>query len=190
MIDSLVGLGAKALSCGARFSLVLAAGRVYSFGEGGSGQLGHGDSRTHGAPKLMAMPLAGAAAAGGSGGSGGSCADASVPSVVFIAAGYQHSLLLDGAGDAHACGCGASGQLGTGQDTDELTPRRLSTLRGLRLACAAGGEAHSAFCTHAGAVYTCGSNERGQVPATWTIEHGLASSLVWLSSLTLPLIDA
>ena len=96
LIAKMHGRAAAAVACGARHSLFLAAGYAFACGEGRCGELGLGDSRSHTSPRrISAVPHTGA------------------PALLALAAGARHSLLLDGVGGVHACGGGASGQLGT-----------------------------------------------------------------------------
>ena len=80
-----------------------------------------------------------------------------------IAAGHEHSILIDDKGVARAFGAGGSGRLGTGLDSDEPRPVALASLRGIPIACAAAGAAHSAFVDMDGRLFTCGANASGEL---------------------------
>ena len=80
-----------------------------------------------------------------------------------IAAGHEHSILIDDKGVALAFGAGGSGRLGTGLDSDEPRPVALTSLRGIPIACAAAGAAHSAFVDMEGRLFTCGANASGEL---------------------------
>ena len=78
-----------------------------------------------------------------------------------IAAGGQHSLLIDRSGCVYASGAGDSGQLGTGLDADEPSPRAVTSLVGMAVVMAACGEAHSVILSSCARVFACGRNESG-----------------------------
>ena len=50
--------------------------------------------------------------------------------LLLAAGGGRHTLLVDARGAVHACGCGSSGQLGTGLAADEHKPVALAALGG------------------------------------------------------------
>ena len=76
------------------------------------------------------------------------------PALLALAAGARHSLLLDGVGGVHACGGGASGQLGTGLGRDEARPVPLLSLRGEHICAAAAGAQHTLLLSRRGALYS------------------------------------
>ena len=159
-----------AIACGARHSLVATrTGAAYSFGEGSRGQLGVGAppsaQYTQPSPLEVGRDSSLERLVGRETGA--------VGAVHAIAAGSLHSLLLDEHGVAHACGAGGSGRLGTGLDADEPRAVALTSLRGIPMASAAAGDAHSAFLGADGRLFTCGRNASGQlgqgdcVPRHW-----------------------
>ena len=100
---------AQAVATGNSFSLVLLEnGDLYSFGQGDSGQLGHGNTE-HTWPPAKVEALSG---------------------VSLIAAGYAHTLAVRENGDVYAFGRNTNGQLGQGDTTARSTPTRVDTLRG------------------------------------------------------------
>jgi alpha-tubulin suppressor-like RCC1 family protein len=107
-----------------------------------TGQLGCGDTRARAAPQLLR--------------------DLGSISLTSLACGSGHSVAIDAAGGAHAWGDGASGQLGTGDRADRVTPE-LVRLDGQRVTRAACGARHSLLATARGRVLSCGHNGRGQL---------------------------
>ena len=90
-------------------SLVLTVeGKLFSFGFGGYGQLGHGDMVSQSQPKRVAA-LAN-------------------EQVVRVAAGNHHSLALTVEGTRLSFGHGDYGQLGHGDTADQLQPQRVVSL--------------------------------------------------------------
>ena len=116
------------------FSLVVsAAGRVYSFGWGLYGALGHGDQLSQHTPRLIEV-LRGVR-------------------VSAVAAGGGHSLALS-EGKVYSFGWGDAGRLGHGDAEHTTTPRVIAGLRGVRSIAA--GSATSFAVDSAGAVFGWG----------------------------------
>jgi alpha-tubulin suppressor-like RCC1 family protein len=68
-------------------------------------------------------------------------------SVVKVAAGSRHTLLLCASGKAFACGWGPFGQLGTGGFASARTPQPVAVPAGSRVVDLAAGWWHSLFLT-------------------------------------------
>jgi alpha-tubulin suppressor-like RCC1 family protein len=118
-------------------------GRVYTWGGGKNGRLGHGDEKIRLVPRRVEA-LRGQRA-------------------VAIAAGYHNNLVLTAAGDVWSWGWGAHGQLGTGDARDREAPVVIEDLSGLRVVWLACGDRHSFAVTADGRVFAWGSNEFGQL---------------------------
>ena len=128
------------IATGQQHSLVLSDhGVVCSFGSGFSGKLGHGTQASHSLPRPIAALRAERATA--------------------IAAGTMHSLVCTASGALYTFGYGLANQLGHGGKQNELAPRRVEALAGVRIVLAAGGEHHSLVIDDAGAVYSFGAGE-------------------------------
>ena len=112
---------------------VIAGGAAYTCGAGDAGQLGLGDAKTQAYPRRVALGTGAAR-------------------LLLAAGGGRHTLLVDARGAVHACGCGSSGQLGTGLAADEHKPVALASLGGQLVRDAAAGDAHSVLLTLDGAV--------------------------------------
>ena len=95
------------MSAGGEHSLALTAdGAVWSWGEGGSGKLGHGDWQ------LQLLPKQVEAFAG--------------QRVVAVSAGGEHSLALAADGAVLTWGEGETGCLGHGEDqSNQLLPKKI-----------------------------------------------------------------
>nr|XP_033486355.1 probable E3 ubiquitin-protein ligase HERC4 [Epinephelus lanceolatus] len=101
-VPALRALGVSSISCGEAHSAVLTQdGKVYTFGEGSHGQLGHNSSAHKDRPTQVA-------------GLGGPASQ--------ISCGRRHTLVLSSSGQLWAFGNGAKGQIGTGQLEDSLSP--------------------------------------------------------------------
>ncbi|XP_065812893.1 probable E3 ubiquitin-protein ligase HERC6 isoform X1 [Labrus bergylta] len=93
------------ISCGEAHSAVLTEdGRVFTFGEGSNGQLGHNSTDNEKAPRLV---------------------DGLDGSAAQISCGRRHTLVLGSSGRLWAFGHGAKGQIGTGGTGDCLTPTQV-----------------------------------------------------------------
>ncbi|XP_071760841.1 putative E3 ubiquitin-protein ligase HERC4 [Centroberyx gerrardi] len=102
MVPALRPLGVSLISCGEAHSAVLTKdGKVFTFGEGSQGQLGHGSTAKELGPRLV-QGLEGLASQ--------------------IACGSCHTLVLGSSGQLWAFGNGVKGQLGTGGSEGSLTP--------------------------------------------------------------------
>ncbi|XP_035535912.1 probable E3 ubiquitin-protein ligase HERC6 [Morone saxatilis] len=102
MVPALRPLGVSFISCGEAHSAVLTKdGKVFTFGEGRHGQLGHNSSADEVRPRLV-DGLDGLAS--------------------HISCGRCHTLVLGTSGQLWAFGNGAKGQIGTGRPEDSLIP--------------------------------------------------------------------
>ncbi|XP_069545538.1 probable E3 ubiquitin-protein ligase HERC6 [Brachyistius frenatus] len=102
VVPALRPLGVSLISCGESHSAVLTKdGKVFTFGEGSHGQLGHNSSAHEVMPKLV---------------------DGLDGPASQIACGRHHTLVLSTSGSLWAFGNGAKGQIGTGQSDDSLNP--------------------------------------------------------------------
>ena len=132
------------VACGADFTACLTAdGRVYTFGFGAGGQLGHGNERDQWQPRVV-VELEG-------------------KHVVRIACGYYHMLALTDAGDVYAWGSGTSGKLGLGDCRTSRVPELVKDLHGKAVVDVACGWNHCACITAAGQVFTWGYGRFGRL---------------------------
>ena len=118
------------LAAGVKHMLAVTGdGKLYSWGEGTNGRLGHGDQTTVAEPRLLSS-LKG-------------------KMVVAAAAGEEHSLAAASDGEMFAWGSGSFGKLGLGDPTDESTPRPVTAAAGHHVTAVACGYAHSvALCAN------------------------------------------
>ena len=104
-IEAFAGQRVVAVSAAHQSLTITADGSVWSWGDGGRGKLGHGDVEDQLLPKKIE------AFAG--------------QRVVAVSAGYTHSLALTAGGHVWSWGCGSGGQLGHGDQQDELLPKKM-----------------------------------------------------------------
>jgi alpha-tubulin suppressor-like RCC1 family protein len=156
-----------ALSAGDFHSLLLdIKGRAYSFGSNYFGQLGISDPR---------LPLV-------QGQVGLGQEDLIVPSpqmidnlvsIVALAAGGGHSLFLDLRGQVWSCGLNQKGQLGIGDPYRRDQPTLIELTRENPMISIAAGGDHSLFLDFQGQVYSCGSNDWGQLGLSDTLSRSI-----------------
>lgn len=131
----------RAVAAGENHSCAIAvSGRVHCWGTNSSGQLGDGTTTTRSSP----------AAVVGLG-----------TEVAQIAVGWLHSCALMRSGRINCWGYGASGQLGSGQASNQTTPGEVSGIVDA-IAVGAGGQ-HTCAALSDGAVKCWGLNNYGQI---------------------------
>ncbi|CAM1326226.1 Uncharacterised protein g9199 [Pycnogonum litorale] len=124
--------------CGQYHSIaVMSDGRLYTWGWGVHGQLGHGDPHNVSRPKLVDPRSVGGA-------------------VVQVAAGHSHSVVLNSQGDVYTFGCGLFGQLGLGTLRKQTSPHRVDLPE--PVAHVSAGFFHSVALTSTNKLYTWGVN--------------------------------
>jgi hypothetical protein len=107
---------------------VTACGKLFTSGWGFYGCLGHGTRADELAPRRVEGPLA-------------------EERVVAAAAGANHTVVLTASGAVFTFGFGDLGQLGHGNEQNQLTPRRVEALAECQAARIAVGIAHSTVLT-------------------------------------------
>ena len=139
-----------AASC--KFSLALSAhGDLWSWGCGGQGELGHGDTQSKLLPKKVE------AFAG--------------QRVIAVSARDSHSLALTADGAVWSWGDGVLGDggggdccpLGHGDEQNQLLPKKIEALAGQRVVAVSAGQYHSLALTADGAVWGWGGGVYGKL---------------------------
>jgi len=142
--STLGGERAVSVLVGDSHSLALTAdGAVWSWGDGGYGQLGHGDQQEQQLPKKIEA-LSGRR-------------------VVAVSAGYFHSLATTADGAVWSWGDGDDGQLGHGDEQHQLLPKEVEAFAGQRVAAVSAGGSHSLAITADGAVWSWGFGAFGKL---------------------------
>eukprot|EP01103_Thecamoeba_quadrilineata_P011479 TRINITY_DN2750_c0_g1_i2.p1 TRINITY_DN2750_c0_g1~~TRINITY_DN2750_c0_g1_i2.p1 ORF type:complete len:645 (+),score=95.05 TRINITY_DN2750_c0_g1_i2:12-1946(+) len=119
-------LKVKRIDCGDFHTVTISeGGKVYSWGQGEYGQLGHGPSITSSdCPQPIGSPLE--------------------TGVVDIACGSYHVLALTDKGQVFTWGYGANGRLGHGDEEWQFFPRIVEAMIGKHVCTIAAGGSHSA----------------------------------------------
>ncbi|TWP07909.1 hypothetical protein EUA76_02430 [TM7 phylum sp. oral taxon 350] len=150
------------VAAGADHSLALDNdGALYAWGSNAYGQLGNGTTTNSSVPvavKIAGTPLAG-------------------KTIVQIAAGANHNMVLTSDGAVYTWGWNQYGQLGNGTTTNSRIPVAVVTtgtpLAGKTISQIAAGNAHALAMTDDGTVYTWGWNQYGQLGNNSTINSSL-----------------
>ena len=170
LIEALSRAVVRQVAAGADHSMVLTRdGKVWTWGSGRSGRLGHGNTESQRLPKLVE-----GVAPGGSGGQtlGGAPLGHHWARVISISAGYDHSLAVREQGTVYAWGSSEYGQLGRGghgAGTRRLVPTEVPA-SGMVVAVTTGCY-HSLALNRDGTVMACGYNTSGQLGLGDTARH-------------------
>ncbi|XP_022827451.1 probable E3 ubiquitin-protein ligase HERC2 [Spodoptera litura] len=135
-----------AVHSGGKHALALTAdGKVYSWGEGEDGKLGHGNRITLEVPRLIET-LSG-------------------ERVVGIACGSAHSACVTARGHLYTWGMGEYGRLGHGDDMTQLYPKMVEALANFRVVQVACGsrDAQTLALTACGKVFSWGDGDFGKL---------------------------
>ncbi|XP_034417637.1 RCC1 and BTB domain-containing protein 1-like isoform X3 [Cyclopterus lumpus] len=133
------------VACGSHHSMALTdSGEVYAWGYNNCGQVGSGSTANQPTPRRVS-----------------SCLQSKV--AVGIACGQTSSLAVVDNGEVYGWGYNGNGQLGLGNNGNQLTPCRIVALQGLCVRQIVSGYAHSLALTDEGLLYTWGANTYGQL---------------------------
>lgn len=120
-------------------------GKVFSWGEGEDGKLGHGNRLTLEKPKLIESLR--------------------TKRVRDIACGSSHSAAITSSGELYTWGLGEYGRLGHGDNCTQLKPKLVATLQGHRVVQVACGsrDAQTLCLTEEGLVFSWGDGDFGKL---------------------------
>lgn len=139
---SMFGIVVEGVACGAEHTAVRTDHGLYTFGAGGFGQLGLGDTEQRTAPCVVS--------------------ELRDQTVLKVACGHYHTFALTPTG-LWVWGWGQHGQLGLARCDDVTIPTQVRALDGMKAVQVAGGYCHSAVLLENGQVYTFGSSVFGQL---------------------------
>ena len=118
-------------------------GKLYAFGSGDYGRLGHGDNQPKKTAKLVEILRD--------------------KNITKFACGPRHTLALAADGTVYSWGYGGDGQLGHGDYQLQTMPVQIRVLKGEHVIDLSCGDKHSAALTSGGDVFTWGDGSLGQL---------------------------
>ncbi|XP_076028585.1 E3 ubiquitin-protein ligase HERC2 isoform X2 [Oratosquilla oratoria] len=135
-----------AVHSGGRHALALTVdGKVFSWGEGEDGKLGHGNRNSYDKPKLIEILKS--------------------KRVRDVACGSSHSAAITSSGELFTWGLGEYGRLGHGDTTTQLKPKAVKALAGHRVVQVACGsrDAQTLALSAQGCVFSWGDGDFGKL---------------------------
>ncbi|KAJ7392624.1 RCC1 and BTB domain-containing protein 1 [Desmophyllum pertusum] len=134
------------VACGSHHSLALTNdGEVFAWGYNNCGQIGLGNTNNQTLPRKINSAIIGS------------------KKISIIACGQTSSMALSDAGELFAWGYNGNGQLGVGNNANQLTPCKVIGLVGTITTQIVCGYAHSLALSDAGCLYAWGANSYGQL---------------------------
>jgi len=118
-------------------------GELFTFGNGGSGVLGHGGDQNEHVPRLVEALVG--------------------KKVIGVAAGEDHTAVWTEEGELFTFGDGFYVILGHGGKETELVPRLVEALAGKKVIGASAGCTHTAVWTEEGEIFTFGRGSHGKL---------------------------
>ncbi|XP_059540570.1 RCC1 and BTB domain-containing protein 1 isoform X3 [Myotis daubentonii] len=145
-LEALCGKKIKSLSYGSGPHVLLSTedGVVYAWGHNGYSQLGNGTTNQGIAPIQV-------------------CTNLLIKQVIEVACGSHHSVALAADGEVYGWGYNGNGQLGLGNNVNQLTPVRVAALHSVCVNQIVCGYAHTLALTDEGLLYAWGANTYGQL---------------------------
>jgi len=135
------------VACGSSHTLAVGgSGHVYSWGSGAFGKLGHGE--TDGEYSDVRIPRQ---------------VEFKRKRIARVSCGPDHSAAVSEGGEVLTWGAGSYGNLGHGDNNDEVRPRLVETLLGKACISVACGSKHTLALTAAGAVFAWGYGGGGRL---------------------------
>ncbi|XP_044936520.1 RCC1 and BTB domain-containing protein 1 isoform X5 [Mustela putorius furo] len=133
------------VACGSHHSMALAAdGEVFAWGYNNCGQVGSGSTTNQPTPRKVTNCL-------------------HIKRVVGIACGQTSSMAVLDNGEVYGWGYNGNGQLGLGNNGNQLTPVRVAALHSVCVNQIVCGYAHTLALTDEGLLYAWGANTYGQL---------------------------
>ena len=143
--NSLLGRKVVQVACGSHHSLCLTAdGDIFSWGQNNCGQIGSGTTTNQSTPRKVSASFGGR-------------------KVVGITCGQTSSMAVLENGEVYGWGYNGNGQLGLGNNINQLNPQRVTALQGVVVTNVVCGYAHTLAVTDEGVLYAWGANSYGQL---------------------------
>ena len=144
MLTSLQWTPVRQITAGGSHSAILSCtGAIYVWGKNEFGQLGLSDVENRCLPTLQKSLRN--------------------QKIAYINLGDEHSAALTFEGGLFTWGAGMYGQLGHGRNTNEVLPRKIFELMGVRIVQVSCGRCHTLVVSKQGRIYSFGLNGSGQL---------------------------
>ena len=142
-VGALQSVRVISVSCGDYHTAAVGEdGKLYTFGAGQFGRLGHGGDQDQFVPKRVeGMPDG--------------------VRVVAVSCGFGHTAAVSEEGTLYTFGIGFNGRLGHGDQEDQLVPKRVDALQDVRVVDVSCGSQHTAAASDNGMLYTFGYGSSG-----------------------------
>ncbi|XP_055497143.1 probable E3 ubiquitin-protein ligase HERC4 [Leucoraja erinacea] len=152
-VTALAGIPLAQITAGGSHTIAVSlSGTVFAWGANHRGQLGLNDVKARYHPTCVKL--------------------LECKKVVQVSCGAHHTAVLNKDGLVYTFGAGTYGQLGHNSDRDELKPRLLEGLDGIKVSQIACGSSHTmVFSSASGQLYSFGRGENGQLGTGQTIDH-------------------
>ncbi|XP_034033558.1 RCC1 and BTB domain-containing protein 1-like [Thalassophryne amazonica] len=135
----------SAVACGSHHSVALTVdGEVFAWGYNNCGQIGSGSTANQPCPRHVSCSLQG-------------------KTVTSITCGQSSSVALVDNGEVYGWGYNGNGQLGVGNNGNQLTPCRVTELQDICIQQIVSGYGHCLALTDEGLLYAWGANTYGQL---------------------------
>ena len=132
------------VACGSHHSVCLTKdGDIYAWGQNNCGQIGTGTTTNQSTPRKVSSPFAG-------------------KKVTSISCGQTSTMVALESGEVYGWGYNGNGQLGLGNNINQLSPSRVASVQGcvVKVVC---GYAHTLALSDEGELYGWGANSYGQL---------------------------
>jgi len=143
--NSLLGRKVVQVACGSHHSVCLTAdGDIFSWGQNNCGQIGSGTTTNQSTPRKVSTSFGGR-------------------KVVSITCGQTNTMATLENGEVYGWGYNGNGQLGLGNNINQLNPCRVTALQGVVITSVLCGYAHTMAVSDEGTLYAWGANSYGQL---------------------------
>ncbi|XP_064456024.1 RCC1 and BTB domain-containing protein 1-like [Ornithodoros turicata] len=133
------------VACGSHHSLALTvSGEVFAWGQNNCGQVGLGSTTNQPTPRKVTSGIGGRRC-------------------IAIACGQTSSMAVLENGEVYGWGYNGNGQLGLGNNVNQTTPCKVTSLQGVVIDKVVCGYAHTMALSDEGALYSWGANSYGQL---------------------------
>lgn len=145
VLGALTGKTVVEVACGSHHSICLTSdGELYAWGQNNCGQIGSGTTTNQSTPRKVFATFGG-------------------KKVISISCGQTSSMVALENGEVYAWGYNGNGQLGLGNNINQLNACKITNLQGIVITKVVCGYAHTMALSDEGHLYAWGANSYGQL---------------------------